>query len=187
MKFNIAVVYSFTQKDTIDMKIVALKYLPLLLSSLGSYSFHLINNILPGLLSCGEGVQVEIAKTIGSLACVLTENTVIKKLKNELPFHKSISGSITFLCPDCDSVIQNKAGNKLKWFWYNEIVNAVKKTHDLNDFRLKKAAFLTQNRLFSTDFRHFYALTSMQSQPLDITNNSNQRTERGILTNQTDQ
>lgn len=116
LKFNIAVVYSFTQKDTSDMKIVALKYLPLLLSSLGSYSFHLINNILPGLLSCGEGVQVEIAKTIGSLACVLTENTVIKKLRNELPFHKSISSSITFLCPDCDSIIQNKAGNKLKWF-----------------------------------------------------------------------
>ncbi|RMX47129.1 hypothetical protein pdam_00018677 [Pocillopora damicornis] len=98
-------------KDTSDMKIVALKYLPLLLSSLGSYSFHLINNILPGLLSCGEGVQVEIAKTIGSLACVLTENTVIKKLRNELPFHKSISSSITFLCPDCDSVIQNKAAS----------------------------------------------------------------------------
>ena len=116
LKFNIVVVYSFTQKDTSDMKIVALKYLPLLLSSLGSYSFHLINNILPGLLSCGEGVQVEIAKTIGSLACVLTENTVIKKLRNELPFHKSISSSITFLCPDCDSIIQNKAGNKLKWF-----------------------------------------------------------------------
>lgn len=72
-------------------------------------------------------------------------------------------------------------------FWYNEIVNAVKKTHDLNDFRLKKAAFLTQNRLFSTDFKHFYALTSMQNQLLDIKNNGNQRTERGILTNQTDQ
>ena len=63
----------------------------------------------------------------------------------------------------------------------------VKKTHDLNDFRLKKAAYLTQNRLFSTDFKHFYALTSMQNQLLDIKNNGNQRTERGILTNQTDQ
>ena len=93
------------------MKIVALKWLPLLLSSLGSYSFHLITDILPGLLSCGEAVQEEIGKVIGSLACVLTENTMIKKLKNELPFDHPVCSSITFLCPDCDSVVLNKTGN----------------------------------------------------------------------------
>ncbi|XP_022800792.1 serine/threonine-protein kinase ATR-like [Stylophora pistillata] len=116
-------VFLLVLKDTNDMKIVALKYFPLLLSSIGSYAFHLINNVLPGMLSCGEAVQVEIAKTIGSLACVLTENTVIKKLKNELPFQHSISSSIACLCPDCDSINQNKADD-LEGTKPHAIVNA---------------------------------------------------------------
>ena len=102
----------FQQNDTtFDTKIVTLKCLPLLLSSLGSFSFHLITEFLPGLLSCGEAVQHEIAKVIGSLACVLTENTVIRKLKDELSFDDPVCSSITFLCPDCDRNVSNKAGN----------------------------------------------------------------------------
>jgi len=101
------------QKDTaIDAKIAALKQLSLLLCSLGSFSFHLISDVLPGLLSCGEAVQEEIAKVIGSLACILTENTVIRKLKEQLSFDDPVCSSITFLCPDCDPNFQNKTGNK---------------------------------------------------------------------------
>ena len=79
--------------------------------SLGSFSFNLISGVLPGLLSCGEAVQVEIAKVIGSLACVLTENTVIRKLKEELSFDGPVCSCITFLCPDCDRNFQNNTGN----------------------------------------------------------------------------
>lgn len=104
--------FFFQKKDTAnDTKIAALKQFPLLLCSLGSFSFHLISDVLPGLLSCGEAVQVEIAKVIGSLACVLTENTVIKKLKEELSFDGPVCSCITFLCPDCDPNFRNKTGN----------------------------------------------------------------------------
>lgn len=103
--------FFFQQKDsTIETKIAALKQLPLLLCSLGSFSFHLIPDVLPGLLSCGEAVQVEIAKVIGSLACILTENTVIRKLKRALSFDDPVCSNITFLCPDCDPNFQNKTG-----------------------------------------------------------------------------
>lgn len=115
--------FIFQQKDTnIETKIAALKRLPLLLSSLGSFSFHLITDIIPGLLSCGEAVQVEIAKVIGSLACVLTENTVIKKLKEQLPFDDPVSSSITFLCPDCDPNFPNKTGNMLVMHSFNFVI-----------------------------------------------------------------
>lgn len=109
--------FFFQKKDTAnDTKIEALKQFPLLLCSLGSFSFHLISDVLPGLLSCGEAVQVEIAKVIGSLACVLTENTVIKKLKEELSFDGPVCSCITFLCPDCDPNFRNKTGNNLILF-----------------------------------------------------------------------
>ena len=104
--------FFFQKKDTAnDTKIAALKELPLLLCSLGSFSFHLISDVLPGLLSCREAVQVEIAKVIGSLACVLTENTVIRKLKEEFSFDGPVCSGITFLCPDCDPNFRNNTGN----------------------------------------------------------------------------
>ena len=43
-------------------------------------------------------------------------------------------------------------------FWYNEIVNAVKKTHDLNDFRLKKAAFSDSEQTLFNRFQAFLCL-----------------------------
>lgn len=82
---------------------MALKWLPLLLSSLGSFSFHLMTDVLPGMIAVGGAVQEEIARGLGSLACVLTENTVTMKLKEDLCFDDSVCNSITFLCPDCDS------------------------------------------------------------------------------------
>ena len=54
---------------------------------------------------------MEIGKVIGSLACILTENTVIRKLKEELSFDDPVCSSITFHCPDCDPDFQNKTGN----------------------------------------------------------------------------
>lgn len=53
---------------------------------------------------------MEIAKVIGSLACILTENTVIRKLKGELSFDDPVCSNITFLCPDCDPNFHNKTG-----------------------------------------------------------------------------
>ena len=58
-------------------------------------------------------MQEEIAKVIGSLACVLTEKTVIKKLKEQLSFDDPVSSSITFLCPDCDPTFPKKTGSIL--------------------------------------------------------------------------
>ena len=79
----------------------------------------MISDVLPELLPSGEAVQVEIAKVIGSLACVLTENTVIRKLKEELSFDDPVCSCITFLCPDCDPDFQNKTGNiKLSFFGF---------------------------------------------------------------------
>ena len=100
------------QKDASpDIKTLALKWLPLLLSSLGSFSFHLMTNILPGVMSAAGAIQEEIAKIIGPLACVLTDNTVIRKMNNYLCFDEAVCNSITFLCPDCDSEITKKRGS----------------------------------------------------------------------------
>ena len=100
------------QKDASpDIKTVALKWLPLLLSSLGSFSFHLMTDILPGVMSASGAIQEEIAKIIGPLACVLTDNTVIRKMNNDLCFDDAVCNSITFLCPDCDSEITKKRGS----------------------------------------------------------------------------
>ena len=100
------------QKDASpDIKTLALKWLPLLLSSLGSFSFHLMTNILPGVMSAAGAIQEEIAKIIGPLACVLTDNTVIRKMNNDLCFDDAVCNSITFLCPDCDSEITKKRGS----------------------------------------------------------------------------
>ena len=100
------------QKDASpDIKTLALKWLPLLLSSLGSFSFHLMTNILPGVMTASGAIQEEIAKIIGPLACVLTDNTVIRKMNNDLCFDDAVCNSITFLCPDCDSEITKKRGS----------------------------------------------------------------------------
>ena len=90
---------------------MALKRLPLLLCSLGSFSFHLMTDVLPGLMTAGTAVQEEIAKVIGSLACVLTENTVVRKMKDGLCFDESVCNGITLLCPDCDSCDVYKTGD----------------------------------------------------------------------------
>ena len=90
---------------------LALKWLPLLLSSLGSFSFHLMTDILPEVMTDGGAIQEEIARVIGSLACVLTDNTVIRKLKVDLCFYDAACNSITFCCPDCDSDAANKTGD----------------------------------------------------------------------------
>ena len=100
------------QKDASpDIKTLALKWLPLLLSSLGSFSFHLMTDILPGVMTASGAIQEEIAKIIGPLACVLTDNTVIRKMNNDLCFDDAVCNSITFLCPDCDSEIIKKRGS----------------------------------------------------------------------------
>lgn len=100
------------QKDASpDIKTVALKWLPLLLSSLGSFSFHLMTDILPGIMTANGAIQEEIAKIIGPLACVLTDNTVIRKMNSDLCFDDAVCNSITFLCPDCDSEIIKKRGS----------------------------------------------------------------------------
>ena len=102
------------QKDASpDIKTLALKWLPLLLSSLGSFSFHLMTDILPGVITASGAIQEEIAKIIGPLACVLTDNTVIRKMNNDLCFDGAVCNSITFLCPDCDSEITKKRGSVL--------------------------------------------------------------------------
>ena len=69
-----------------------------------------MTDVLPGLMTAGSAVQEEIAKVAGSLACVLTENTVIRKMKGDLCFEESVCNGITLLCPDCDSDV-NKTGN----------------------------------------------------------------------------
>ena len=100
------------QKDASpDIKTLALKWLPLLLSSLGSFSFHLMTNILPGVMTASGAIQEEIAKIIGPLACVLTDNTVVRKMNNDLCFDDAVCNSITFLCPDCDSEVTKKRGS----------------------------------------------------------------------------
>ena len=100
------------QKDASpDIKTLALKWLPLLLSSLGSFSFHLMTDILPGVMTARGAIQEEIAKIIGPLACVLTDNTVIRKMNNDLCFDDAVCNSIAFLCPDCDSEITKKRGS----------------------------------------------------------------------------
>ena len=100
------------QKDASpDIKTLALKWLPLLLSSLGSFSFHLMTDILPGVMTASGAIQEEIAKIIGPLSCVLTDNTVIRKMNNDLCFDDAVCNSITFLCPDCDSEITKKRGS----------------------------------------------------------------------------
>ena len=100
------------QKDSShETKILALKWLPLLLSSLGSFSYHMVTDVLPGHIAANPFVQEEIAKIIGSLACVLTDNTVITKLKSDLSFDKSVCESITVICPDCDSDAGNQKGD----------------------------------------------------------------------------
>ena len=100
------------QKDASpEIKTLALKWLPLLLSSLGSFSFHLMTDILPGVMTASGAIQEEIAKIIGPLACVLTDNTVIRKMNNDLCFDDAVCNSITFLCPDCDSEITKKRGS----------------------------------------------------------------------------
>ena len=97
------------QKDpSSDTKIWAIKWLPLLMSSLGSFSFHLMTDVLPGLMTASPLVQEEIANTIGPLACVLTENTVVTKLKHDLSFDESVCNSITFICPDCNDARNQK-------------------------------------------------------------------------------
>ncbi|XP_068737355.1 serine/threonine-protein kinase ATR-like isoform X2 [Montipora capricornis] len=95
-----------------ETKILALKWLPLLLSSLGSFSYHMVTDVLPGHIAANPLVQEEIAKIIGPLACVLTDNTVITKLKSDLSFDKSVCESITVICPDCDSVAGNQKGSE---------------------------------------------------------------------------
>ena len=100
------------QKDASpDIKTLALKWLPLLLSSLGSFSFHLMTDILPGVMNASGAIQEEIAKIIGPLACVLTDNTVIRKMNNDLCFDDAVCNIVTFLCPDCDSEITKKRGS----------------------------------------------------------------------------
>ena len=100
------------QKDASpEIKTLALKWLPLLLSSLGSFSFHLMTDILPGVMTASGAIQEEIAKIIGPLACVLTDNTVIRKMNNDLCFDDAVCNSVTFLCPDCDSEITKKRGS----------------------------------------------------------------------------
>ena len=100
------------QKDASpDIKTLALKWLPLLLSSLGSFSFHLMTDILPGVMTASGAIQEEIAKIIGPLACVLTDNTVVRKMNNDLCFDDAVCNSITFLCPDCDSEVTKKRGS----------------------------------------------------------------------------
>ena len=69
-----------------------------------------MTDILPGVMTAGGAIQEEIAKIIGPLACVLTDNTVIRKMNKDLCFDEAVCNSITILCPDCDSEIINKRG-----------------------------------------------------------------------------
>ena len=77
-----------------------------------------MTDILPGVLSAGGAIQEEIAKIIGPLACVLTDNTVIRKMNSDLCFDDAVCNSITFLCPDCDSEIIKKRGSVLTFDLY---------------------------------------------------------------------
>ena len=70
-----------------------------------------MTDALPGLLSSGSAVQEEIAKVVGYLACVLTENTVIKKVKDEPCFDEAVCNGVTFVCSDCDSDAATKKGD----------------------------------------------------------------------------
>ena len=78
-----------------------------------------MTDILPGVMSAGGVVQEEIARVIGSLACVLTENTVIRKLDKNLCFDDPVCNSITFVCPDCDSDAANKTGDLFWSTWHS--------------------------------------------------------------------
>ena len=90
---------------------LAMKWLPLLLCCLGSFSFHLMTDVLPGLMSAGPLIQEGIANVLGPLACVLTENTAVTKLNCVPSFEESVCENISVLCPNCDSDAVNGKGN----------------------------------------------------------------------------
>ena len=77
-----------------------------------------MTNILPGVMSAAGAIQEEIAKIIGPLACVLTDNTVIRKMTDDLCFDDAVCNSVTFLCPDCDSEIIKKRGSVFTFDFY---------------------------------------------------------------------
>ncbi|XP_015779599.1 PREDICTED: serine/threonine-protein kinase ATR-like, partial [Acropora digitifera] len=148
-------VFLFVLKDpSNEIKMLAMKWLPLLLCCLGSFSFHLMTDVLPGLMSAGALIQEGIANVLGPLACVLTENTVVTKLNCDPSFEESVCENISVLCPNCDSdaVIGKGAAEK------NEplaVVNAAMFTPFLQllspdvSFSVKSAFIKSMRRIFT--------------------------------------
>ena len=73
------------------------------MSSLGSFSYHLQEQ-LHKLLSngCDTLVQKELGRSIGLLACVLTEQTEIRRYPS-LPFDEPVGSHVKLYCPTCDA------------------------------------------------------------------------------------
>ena len=84
------------------MKLCVLRWLPTLLSSLGSFSFNSIPDYLKKCLNCGVLVLEEVGRSLGSLACVLTEHTEVVR-RVDASFNKPVCETSVLFCPVCDN------------------------------------------------------------------------------------
>ncbi|KAK3744393.1 hypothetical protein QZH41_012155, partial [Actinostola sp. cb2023] len=89
------------QDPSDEIAVLAIKWLPTLLCSLGSFSYSLVPDNLQKLLSMGSVIQKQVGKALGPLACVLTEHALVKRWVS--PYKATPLGRcIGLYCPVCD-------------------------------------------------------------------------------------